>query len=75
MAQENGLVSFFHFTQFNLFLLISTYLYLFLLIFLTIFTYFYLFLLMFTYVISYISSIKLLDLPNLNSSTKQSASS
>ena len=55
--------------------LISTYFYLFLLIFLTIFTHFYLFLLMFTYVISYISSIKLLDLPNLNSSTKQSASS
>ena len=56
-------------------LLNSTYFYLFLLIlfFLAIFTFF-LFLLIFTFVISYISSIKLLDLPNLNSSTQQSAS-
>ena len=60
-------------------LLNSTYFYLFLLIFtyfdffLAIFTCF-IFLLISTFVLSYISSIKLLDLPNLNSSTQQSAS-
>ena len=55
--------------------LISTYFYLFFLfwLFLAIFTFF-LFLLIFSFVISYINSIELLDLPNLNSSTQQSAS-
>lgn len=71
--ENSRLVSFFMSTHFNLFLLISFSFNFFVAI-VTYFSYFFFFVLILTYVVSYISSIKLLDLSNLNPSTQQSAS-
>lgn len=70
---NSRLVSFFMSTHFNLFLLISFSFNFFVAI-VTYVSYFFFFVLILIYVVSYISSIKLLDLSNLNSSTQQSAS-